>query len=215
MSKKTMLALAVASMTMFALPAASSAQEIHLEGILSFSGDATAGNLTAEGEPTITCETGDIEGAVETGGTTGKLALDFTACHASVFGFTAKCHTSGSPLDNTIKEAGTFHLITTSGGPAIMVTTETVTIACQGTSNTVVVHGDVIGTITSPGCGGSSSKMTVDFAELTPNLQQHDEYTGVTHALTATTGSSGAPKTAALNVLTHTESAVAGTLNCT
>jgi hypothetical protein len=34
MSKKMMLlALAVASMTMFALPAASSAQEIHLEGL--------------------------------------------------------------------------------------------------------------------------------------------------------------------------------------
>ena len=69
MSKKTMLlALAVAGMAMFALPAASSAQEIHQEGGEKFTGDATSGSFAAEGEPAFTCETGDIEGSA--GGTT-------------------------------------------------------------------------------------------------------------------------------------------------
>ena len=214
MSKKMMLlALAVASVAMFALPAASSAQEIHLEGISSFSGDATALTFTAEGEPTTTCETVDVSGTVSAGGTTGSISLDFTGCHATVFGFTAKCHTSGSPVDNTIKTNGTFHLITTSDGPAMMVTLETVTEICAGISNTVL-HGDVIGTITSPACGVASKTMTINFAG-SNNIQDHDVYTGVTHALTATTGEGGAAKTAALDTLMHVESTTAGTLNCT
>jgi hypothetical protein len=214
MSKKTMLlALAVAAVTIFALPAASSAQEIHWEGVVNFQGDATAGFLTAEGEPTTTCETGDISGTVSAGGTTGTISLDLTGCHTTVFGLTAKCHTAGSPLDNTIKMSGTFHLITTSDGPALMVTTETVTIICAGISNTVL-HGDVIGTITSPKCGESSNKMTVDFAG-SSGIQAHDVYTGVTHALTATTGAGGAAKTAALDTLWHLETVATGKLNCT
>ena len=219
MSKKIMLlALAVASMAMFALPAASSAKEIHLEGISEFTGDTTAGSLFAEGESTITCETGHVEnGKVSAGGTTGSIDLDFTGCHTTVFGFTAKCRTAGSPLDNTIKTSGTFHLITTTTEPAIMVTAATTTITCAGIAN-VIVHGDVIGTITSPACNAApSNTMTIDYAshEKTPNIQTHDTYTGVTHALTATTGEGGAAKTAALTTITHTTSPTAGTINCT
>jgi hypothetical protein len=214
MSKKMMLlALAVASMTMFALPAASSAQEIHLEGITSFSGDATAGTLVAFEEPTITCETGHVTGTASAGGTTGEISLDFTNCHTTVFGFTAKCRTAGSALDNTIKTAGTYHLITTSDGPAILVTTETVTIVCAGISSTIV-HGNVIGTITSPACGATSNLMTINFTG-TGTSQDHKLYTGVNYDLTATTGEGGAAKTAALNTLTHVESPAEGKLNCT
>ena len=214
MSKKMMLlALAVASVAMFALPAASSAEEIHLTGVSSFTGDATAGSLTAEGEPTITCETGDVSGTVQTGGTTGSITLDFTGCHTTVFGFTAKCHTSGSPADNTIRTTGTAHFITTSDGPASLTTTDTVNIVCAGISNTIV-HGAVIGTITSPACGVASTTMTINYAG-SNNIQAHDTYTGTTQALTATTGEGGAAKTSALNTLAHTESSESGTLNCT
>ena len=217
MSKKIMLlALAVTSMAMFALPAVSSAKEIHLEGIKTFTGDATAGSLEAEGEPTITCETGDVTGSVETGGTTGTITLDFTGCHTTVFGFTAVCHTTGAPNppNNTISTDGTFHMITTPlEKPAILVTTTTVTITCAGISNTVV-HGAVIGTITSPKCDEPSNTMTINFAG-SSNIQEDDVYTGATQALTATTGSTGAAKTAALNTLTHTESSESGTLKCT
>jgi hypothetical protein len=91
---------------MFALPAAASAQEIHLEGPISFSGTAGAVSLSAEGEPTITCESEDVEGAVSAGGTTEAFNLDLTGCHTTVFGITAKCRTTGSPLDNTVKTTG-------------------------------------------------------------------------------------------------------------
>jgi hypothetical protein len=216
MSKKTMLlALAVASMAMFALPAASSAQEIHLNGVTSFSGDFTAGSFSAEGEPTTTCETGHVTGTVNSGGTTGAITLDFTECHTTIGGFTVKCHTAGAPNppNNTIATSGTFHLITTSDGPAMLVTLSTVTEVCAGISNTIL-HGDLIGTITSPACGVASNTMTINFAG-SNNIQAHDVYTGTTHALTATTGEGGAAKTAVLNTLMHVESATNGTLECT
>jgi hypothetical protein len=213
MNKKMMLlTLAVAGMTMFALPAASSAQEIHWEGLSQFTGDATAGTVVSEGEPTTTCETGDVTGTVSAGGTTGTISIDLTGCHTTVFGLTAKCHTSGSPLDNTIKMSGTFHLITTTDGPAMLITFEPVTKICAGISNTIT-QGNVIGTITSPKCGETSKLMTINFAA-TSGSQDHKLYTGVNYDLTATT-SGGTAKTAAWTTLMHIESTTAGTLNCT
>jgi hypothetical protein len=214
MSKKIMLlAIAVTSVAMFALPVAASAQEIHLEGVKSFTGTAGPGTLAAEGEPTITCESGDIEGTIETGGTTGTISLDFTGCHTTVFGFTAKCRTTGSALDNTIKTSGTAHMVLTPIFPKILVTPATTTIICAGISNTVV-HGNVIGTITSPKCGGESKEMTTQFSA-TGSVQNDMEYTGVNYDLTATTGEGGAAKTAGLTSTSTTKSATIGKLNCT
>lgn len=218
MSKKIMLlALAVASVAMFALPAAASAAELHLTNVTSFSGSAGAGSLVAEGEPTITCESGHVNGTVSAGGTTGTIELDFTGCHTTVFGFTAKCRTAGSALDNTIKTHGTFHLITTTDGPAILVTTETVTIVCAGITNTVT-HGNVIGTIidngTSITCTRESTELVTKFAA-SGTVQDHTEYTGVKYDLTATTGEGGAAKTAGLTSTGTTKSATKGKLDCT
>jgi hypothetical protein len=68
--------------------------------------------LVTSGEPTITCESTDVtNGTISAGGPTGTM-LDFTGCHTSAFGLTAKCHTTGSAADNTIAPGGTFHMIT-------------------------------------------------------------------------------------------------------
>jgi len=215
MSKKIMLfALTVASVAMFALPTAASAQEIHLEGVTSVSGTAGAGSLTAEGEPTITCESSDIEGTVSAGGTTGTISYDFTGCHATVFGITAKCRTSGSAVDNTIKTSGTFHFITTpQKAPATLITLATTTMICAGISNTVW-HGNLIGTVTSPACGVESNEMTTSFSA-TGTVQNDLEYTEVKYDLTATTGEGGAAKTMGWTTTTTFKSATKGKLNCT
>jgi len=214
MTKKIMLlALAVASVAMFALPAAASAQEIHLEGVTSFSGTAGAGSLAAEGEPTITCESADVSGTVSAGGTTGTIELDFTGCHTTVFGFTAKCRTTGSPLDNTIKSSGSFHFITISSGkPGILVTPVATTIVCAGITNTIT-GGNIIGTITSPACGTESKSLTTKF-NATGSAQEHTSYTGSTFTLTSKTGEN-APKNAGLVSTGTTNSATTGKLNCT
>jgi hypothetical protein len=215
MIKKTILpALAVAGVAVLALPAAASALDVHLEGITSFSGIAGASSLTAESEPIITCDSGDVEGVVLGGGTTGNINLDFTACHTTVLGITAKCHTNGSPLDNTVTTSGAFHLGTIgSSKPGVIVTPVVTTIICAGISNTIT-GGNVIGTITSPACGIKSASMTWRFAA-TGAAQEHTAFTGTTYNLTAKTGESGTVKKAGLVSTATVASATEGTLNCT
>jgi hypothetical protein len=218
MSQKIMLlALAVASVAMFALPAAASAQEIHLEGVTSFSGTAGPNTFSAEGEATFTCESADVSGTVSAGGTTGELSYDFTGCHMTVFGITAKCRTAGSVLDNTIKSAGTFHLITISSGvPGILVTPVVTTIACAGISNTFI-GGTTIGTITDSStsltCSRESTELVTKFTA-TGSGQDHKTYTGAAYNLTSQT-SGGAVKNAGLVSTTTSKSATKGKLNCT
>jgi hypothetical protein len=214
MSKKIMLlALAVASVAMFALPAVSSAQEIHWTNTETFTGHGGAGTLVAEGEPTITCETVDVHGTPSAGGTTGSVTFDFTSCHTTVFGLTAKCRTTGSPLDNTIASSGTYHLVTTTANiPDMLVTPVETVVVCAGISNTTV-KGNLIGTITSPACGVESKSMTTKFSA-TGSTQNDLEYTGVKYDLTATT-SGGSAKTAGLTSTGTTSQAKAGKLECT
>ncbi|HVD38193.1 MAG TPA: hypothetical protein VNC15_05120, partial [Solirubrobacterales bacterium] len=194
MSKKMMLlALAVASAALFALPAFASASELHTDTATSFTGTGGPGSLKAKGEPTITCESADVNnGTISAGGTTGTMTLDFTGCHASVFGFTAKCHTTGSALDNTIASGGTFHLITFPvEKPAVLVTANPTEITCAGISTTYV-EGNIIGTITSPNCNTSSNTMTLSFTATVNGsgdvTQDHELYTGNFYDLVARTG---------------------------
>jgi hypothetical protein len=215
MIKKIMLlALAAASFALFALPALASAQEIHLDTAATFTGTGGAGSLVAEGEPTITCESTEVNnGTISTGGTTGTMNLDFKGCHTSVFGLTAKCHTTGSAADNTVASGGTFHLIKlANGSPAVLVTANTTVVVCAGISNTHV-EGSIIGTITSPACEASSSTMTLNFTR-TGFTQDHELYTGASYGLTATT-IGGSAKPAALNTEVTLNADAVGTLTCT
>jgi len=215
MTKKIiLLAFGVAGVAMFALPAAASAQEIHLEGVTSFQGTAGASTFTAETEPVITCESADVEGTVSAGGTTGNITFDFTGCHIEpIKGFTWKCRTGGSPLANTIKWSGTIHFITISSGkPGVLVTPLATTIVCENTTNTII-SGNVIGTITSPACGTESMELTTKFNS-TGAVQEHKSYTGSTFTLTSKTGEN-APKNAGFTSISLTKSATFGKLNCT
>lgn len=209
------LALAVVSAAFFALPAIASAEEIHLETGENFSIEGKGGELRAEGEPTITCEGTSGSGTFDVGSTTtGNSTLDFTGCHTTVFGFTAKCksETAGG-ADNTIASSGAFHLITISSEvPGILLTTKETTIVCAGISK-VVTTGSVIGTITSPKCNESSATLGVSFTA-TSNTQNHLSYTGVKYDLLSRTGT-GEEKTAALVGNVTNKQAKAAKLNCT
>jgi len=221
MSKKMMLlALAVVSAAAFALPAGASAQEIHLTNVSSFSGTFDTSTLTAQEEPVVTCgETSPtnapnhVTGTVSAGGTTGNITLDFTACHLGIpiIG-TIPCHTTGAPLNNTIKLSGVFHLITFSAKPAILVTPVAFTIEC-GNLTPINVAGNVIGTITSPACGVASNNMTIKFSA-TGATQEDKTYTGVNYNLTFQTGT-GMVREAGLALESTTTSPSAGTLECT
>jgi len=216
MSKKIMLiALAVISAALFALPAAASAQEVHFEpgNGIKFNINGLGGEFRAEGEPTITCEAIGGSGSFDAGSsTTGSLTLDFTGCHTTVFGFTAACKSEGSAVSNTIAASGTFHLITVGGLAGTLITFIERKLICAGIS-TMTVTGNVIGTITSPKCGESSKSMGTSFTA-TGTTQNHLTYTGVNYDLQSRTGTE-AEKTAAWAGTDTTTSENAQKLNCT
>lgn len=189
MNKKTML-LAIAVVAMFALPSIASAAEIHFEGAtgVKFTGHGPGNTPTVGSEPTITCETGTVQGEF-TSETTGNVSGYVSGCHAIVLGVTIKCHTEGSPLDNTIASSGTFHLITyvnaTTSVPAMLATSTPTTVLCAGISK-IETTGSVISTITKPACG-ESSKTATGKASATSGVQNQKTYTGVNYFPTART----------------------------
>jgi hypothetical protein len=222
MSKKMML-LALAVAALFALPSAASAQEIHFSGVTTFTGAGGAGSLSATNEPKISCTKTEATGGFNTGSsTTGIVTLDFSGCTAEFLGIKGNCNTSGA-ASGTIADKGTFHLITfvnskSEKKPAILVTPETATLICAGFSRIDVTGNGIIGTITSPKCGESSTTMTVVF-EAEGSTQKHLEYTGVKYDLQAHTenaaGEISSTATAGLAGTVTLNSATSGTLDCT
>jgi hypothetical protein len=219
MSKKMMLrALAVAALC--AIPSAASAQEIHFKNVTSFTGVGGAAFLTATNEPKISCTATSAPGSFNAGSsTTGTVNLTFTGCSGELIGVKGNCNTTGD-ASGVITSSGVFHLITTNTSkPGILLTPVTTTILCIGFSRVEVTGKGVIGTITSPACGASSTELKVAF-EAEGSTQKHLEYTGVKYDLSADTENSagettGANVTAALSGSVTLKSATAGTLECT
>ncbi len=210
-----LLALTVVSAALFALPAIASAQEIHVEpgNGETFKASGAGGELRVEGEPTVTCSGTTGSGSFNAGSsTTGNASAEFTGCHVNVL-FTIPCHSTGAPANNTIVSSGTFHLITTStGAPGVLGTAAETTIECSGIS-TMKVTGSVIGTITSPKCGKSSTSASVSFTA-TGTTQDHLTYTGVNYDLQSRTGTAEEKTAAVVGTATGT-TVNAQTLNCT
>lgn len=218
MSKKMML-LALAVAALFALPSAASAQEIHFSGVTSFTGTGGAGTLQATNEPKISCTANTASGSFNAGSSTaGEVTLAFTGCTAELLGIKGNCNTTGDAAQ-TITAKGGFNLITTSTGkPGILVKPITTTILCIGFSRTEVTGNGIIGTITSPACGGKSKELTVSFSS-TGSTQNHIEYTGTKYDLSADTenekGETTSTVTAGLTGADTLKSATEGTLECT
>jgi hypothetical protein len=217
MSKKTLL-LAFVLAAILAFPAAASAEEIHVDNVTNFTGHGPKGSLVAQGEPVIECTATAVTGSFDSGSTTtGKLNLTFTGCEAEFLFFRVGCNTSGA-ASKTIITSGTFHLISfvksiSEKRPAILVTLATPVLICAGFSNTTV-HGNVIGTITSPPCNGESTSLVVSFNSNNTPVQEHMLYTGLRYDLTTTT--EGEPSvTAGLTATVTLTSSTKGKLTCT
>lgn len=202
MSKKIiLLALAVVSAALFALPAMAAANEDHVEGATgkAFTGSGAGGNLTAEGEPTIACTKTAASGSF-TSETTGNVNQTFSGCSTTILGVKVGCKTSGAEAE-TIKLEQVFHLITIDGEKGgIILTPPFPTLICgSGLSERKLQVGGngIIGTVTSPACGASSKSVTVSFTATAGN-QEHKLYTGNTYDLTNSTESGGSPVTAGI-----------------
>jgi hypothetical protein len=169
------LALAAVSVALFAMPAVASANWGVDPINQAFTGTSEAGvvgNLSAEGEPRVTCEGPNHMSGAWTNGTEGSFSLDITNCHVSVI-FTIPCKTAGAPASNTILVSGTFGNVTiaadASGRKRGMTVTPTpTTIDCAGIS-AIKLAGSVIGRVTSDppaapsGCNVEDSEITLEF----------------------------------------------------
>jgi len=217
MSNKTML-LGFAVAAVLALPASASAQETHVTGITSFTGHAPTSTLSGSGEPKITATTTTISGSFDSGSsTTGKMTLDFTGATAEFLGIKGNCNTAGA-ASGTIAMSGAFHIITVNNRPGLLLTPANTTIICIGFSR-LEIAGNVIGTITSPGCKGSSNNLVVSF-ESVGTTQNHIEYTAVKYDLVGHTENSagettGSVFTVGFNATMTVSSFTPGTLECT
>lgn len=211
---KTLMLLALSAAAILLLPEAAAAQEAHLSGITSFAGEGSKGTLSVTGEPTIACTKTSASGSFDTGSTTtGSVTADATGCTAEFLGATPSCNTSGGAT-GTIAASGTFHIITANNKPGILGTVVPITMICAGFSN-ITISGSIIGTITSPACGVSSTTFSVSFNSNSSPTQEDMENTGVKYDLLSKTGNSGTNATAGLTSSGTLKSSTAGKLECT
>jgi hypothetical protein len=197
MKKSLLLALAVVSAAMLAVPALASAQTAHIDVAENFTIAGGASTLNETGGLTLT-GTGVTGSGTFTNTTTGTATLKFSGVTESIFG--TKC---GSTAQGHAENTGvvtttdlTFHLIMlATNKPGVLLTPNAETgvfahFRCLGIEKTVTGSG-IIGTITSPACGVASKTATVSIRKATNGHQEHKLYTGVTYDLHS--NSSGNP----------------------
>jgi hypothetical protein len=226
MSKKMMvLALAVASTAMFALPTVASAQSWHLNQTTSFSVTSFGANVTSTDGTTFTCTSLTGAGTFSTT-TGGSMSFVYHGC-TGPFGFA--CTTTGQS-SGTIAVSYTFDGIMVTStvstkDPGILFTPTGITeptpgkklvseYSCLGISIKVFGNG-MIGTIHSPAapCGQTASTWGLNFESSSAGHQKDKLWTGTEYDL-ASTASASHPTTS-FDGTTTLHFAAARTLNCT
>jgi hypothetical protein len=182
MSKKIMvLALGAVSVLMLALPAMSSAKiPLHLNsvpaGAKTITGTPGASLGTANGTTTI-CN-GFSGTATFTSTTGGTMELTFGP-HCVAAGTTCTSHVPAAPSGTITTTPLAFELVTLAGKlPGVLITAPSGVFehyTCFGglVNVTTEAHGGLLGTITEPGCGGTSNKATLKFESAAHGIQKH------------------------------------------
>ncbi len=225
MSKKMMLlALAVASAAMFALPTVASATEVHVStaavGWTAASEAGTTTVLKTSTNSTVTCTSATGSGQFDAGSTTtGTYHLLFHGCKNNLG---LNC-TSGTLSTGTITVTGSYHLITVAEKkPGILMTgsgtgvTETAfaDFSCFGVTVQVFGNG-IIGTITSPECGKASKTATLKWTSTAHGTQADIAYTGTNYDLKTKIGSGSHHETSSMDAEATLTWNTEQTLNCT
>jgi hypothetical protein len=117
------------------------------------------------------------------------MKLLFHKCTTVLLGFTFNCTTPGQPTGTIATSTLGVHLVTidnSGNSPGVLVTPpaggQFAHFECAGQTFTVTGNG-IIGTVTSPKCGGSSTTATVDFNRFNNEhgRQEHRSVTGVAY----------------------------------
>jgi hypothetical protein len=189
MNRKIMLlALAAVSAAALALPAMASALvPLHTGKLQTGTVTGGAATLSKTGGTTITC-TSTKGTATPTTTTTGTLTLTFSGCSSNP----VICQ-SGATSGVIETTALTYHLLTlTNKAPGILVTPNESTkvighFSCSFLSFTWEGNG-LLGTITSPECGKSSTSATMSFKATGLGVQQHTTVEGTETKYQLTSG---------------------------
>ncbi len=185
MSKKIiLLALAAASLAAFALPVTAMAAEEDL-ALHVVPTPVGAKKVDGVGVATLTGGFGSVECAANSGSatfensTTGTFEQTFTGCKLGG----SNCTTTGQVAGTITTQSLPFHLVTvvhsvsSATGPGILVTPNAATgqfatFTCGFLGFTVKGNG-LVGTITKPVCGGTSTEATVSFSSSSTAVQTH------------------------------------------
>ena len=204
MSKKMMLlATALTALAFAALPTVASAGEpqthcTNLAASCSFTVHSGASSWRTASAGSFNCSATTGSGTMGT--TTGSVSFVFTGCTESVF--KSACTTSGKSSGTIETTALTYHNIYVSDAktsPGVLMTPNATSgifahFTCAGGLVTKTIHGKgLIGTLTSPKCGGDSNVYEFDFEESVPGTQKHMHITGTgeTYDLTDQSGNTG------------------------
>ncbi|HKF81827.1 MAG TPA: hypothetical protein VKB23_02550 [Solirubrobacterales bacterium] len=232
MNKKAMLlALAAISVGLMALPAIAGATTAHLSGTSTFTISGGTGQLVTTSGSTIHCTSTAGSGNFTTT-TSGTVDLTFHGCKDKTFGF--NCTTAGQPAGTIVPPQANVDLImvTHNGStkPAVLIkpkTTQSLTttradgqkallfasFTCFGVTTEVFGNG-IIGTITHPACGTSSTTAGLEFQQASNGHQTHTTSTGVSYYLESKLGGGAHEKASITSSATITFPA-ARTLTCT
>ncbi|HST68381.1 MAG TPA: hypothetical protein VLI94_01840 [Solirubrobacterales bacterium] len=196
MKKMMLLALAAVS-ALLALPAFASAAPVHVQ--THAGGNPGAFTVAGGASELVRSSGGGTKGETVSGNgtfentTTGTVKLTFGKVKSETLGdcaSTAEGHSRATGPGTVTTTTLPFHLITTpTGNPAILITSNIghfASFTCGGIGIGVTVNGNgIIGTITAPACGGTSTTATLSFTQA-GGIQNHKTYTGVSYNLTST-----------------------------
>jgi len=230
MSKKTMLiALAVVSSLLLAVPGFASAKEWHLNATTSFTvhgtGAPNGGTSTLRTSSGLTTHCTTVTGTGNyTTTTTGTVQLLFHGCTGSGFscGNTA---TAGTITTNALS----FHnAMIATNKPGILITPgggagptpgsgPFATYTCAGGLVKVEIFGNgILGTLENS-CGESTTVGKLEFRqkEGTPGTQEHLTYTGATYDLSVRVNSGATHPTASIETTGTVTFPASRTIECT
>jgi hypothetical protein len=222
------LALAVVSAALFALPAVASAQSWHISQTTAFSVTGAGGNLSTVSGTTVSCSSTTGSGSFSTT-TEGSVSLIFHGCLTGGF---FSCTTPGQSA-GTITVSNKFDgimvatnkpgvLLTPSGASSTEATPSDpvnkgkkllTEFVCAGITTKVYGNG-VIGTIHSPAnpCGATGTTWGLNFEKSAHGQQKHKLWTGKEYDLI--TGAEGHP-TSALEGTATLHFPASRTMTCT
>jgi hypothetical protein len=170
MKKLMLLALAVVSAAMFALPAVAAAGSPETDcpggaATCSFTSSGGASSLTTANGTTVNCTSNTGSGSY-TSKTGGTIGLTFNGCKESVFG--TSCGTSGVIKTNTAPFDNVY-TADNKTSPGVLVTQPAggtfANFSCGGGLLTVNVTGNVVGSLESPSCGSEAELWPLNFTQ--------------------------------------------------